>query len=239
MSSSKITLIGFHRYFEASDRDLWEYLSVPEGIDKETLVANIMMRGSEFECYYGDPEFMHDAMKIWSRKWYWTFDKWLKAINIEYDPLYNYDRHEEWTDDSTGAHNETENRTENKEVSDILDSTQSSTGSDKIETKTENKVSAFDSSSYQPKDLTESESESSTKADTTGKDSRAITDETGIDRTTDGTDSRNNIHKGHLYGNIGVTTSQQMLQSEIEVAMFNLYDNITDVFLREFTIPIY
>ena len=239
MSSSKITLMGFHRYFEASGRDLWEYLSVPAGIDKETLIANILMRGADFECYYGDPEFLHDAMKVWSNKWYWTFSKWHKAITLEYEPLYNYDRHEEWTDESKGEHKETEKRTENKDVSDVLDSTQSSTGSDTIETKTENKVSAFDSGYYQPKDLTESESGSTTEAETTGKDSREISDDTEINRDTDGSDSRDNTHKGHLYGNIGVTTSQQMLQSELDVALFNLYDNITDIFLREFTIPIY
>lgn len=55
------------------------------------------------------------------------------------------------------------------------------------------------------------------------------------------TGSHDNLgqHEGHLYGNIGVTTSQQMLQSELDIAYWNLYDHIADLFISEFTIPIY
>lgn len=41
------------------------------------------------------------------------------------------------------------------------------------------------------------------------------------------------------YGNIGVTTSQQMLQSELDIALFNVYKRITTMFMCELTIPIY
>ena len=46
-------------------------------------------------------------------------------------------------------------------------------------------------------------------------------------------------HEGHLYGNIGVTTSQQMLESEYEVARFNIYEQIADLFIKEFCICVY
>ena len=46
-------------------------------------------------------------------------------------------------------------------------------------------------------------------------------------------------HTGRLYGNIGVTTSQQMLQSELDIAKFNLYDQIADIFCEEFCLMIY
>ena len=55
----------------------------------------------------------------------------------------------------------------------------------------------------------------------------------------DGGSKNNAKHKGHIHGNIGVTTSQQMLQSELEIAQWNLYEHISDIFLSDFVIPIY
>lgn len=46
--------------------------------------------------------------------------------------------------------------------------------------------------------------------------------------------------KGHLYGNIGVTTSAQMLEGEISVRdRFNIYDIICNSFKRKFCVMIY
>jgi len=44
---------------------------------------------------------------------------------------------------------------------------------------------------------------------------------------------------GRAHGNIGVTTSQQMLQSELDIVAWNIYEHITDLFLQEFVIPVY
>ena len=47
-------------------------------------------------------------------------------------------------------------------------------------------------------------------------------------------------HDAHLYGNIGVTTSQKMLEDEIELRyMFGVYDLIAAKFAEEFCIAIY
>lgn len=47
-------------------------------------------------------------------------------------------------------------------------------------------------------------------------------------------------HKGRMYGNIGVTTSAQMLEGEISVRnRFNIYDIICNSFKRKFCVMIY
>lgn len=52
--------------------------------------------------------------------------------------------------------------------------------------------------------------------------------------------SRDYNHSAHLWGNIGVTTSQSMLTDEIEVRnKYNLMDIICDSFKREFCLAIY
>ena len=44
---------------------------------------------------------------------------------------------------------------------------------------------------------------------------------------------------GHAHGNIGVTTTQKMLESERRVAMFNFYDAVIRDFQKRFLIWVY
>lgn len=219
MAISKITLIGFNNYMEAAGDDLFKYLNVPVELDKSLLVNNILFRGGEFEALYGDPYFMQNMIKIWSDKWQRTMQKWVNALNVDYDPLYNYDRHEIYTD----THSETEdiNKTENVKAKD--NSTSSGTGN------TNNLVSAYDSSSLVPHDNTNSATTGTNKSD-------ATTDVKGDqNRKTSGTIK----HDAHLYGNIGVTTSQQMLSDELDIQAWNIYEHITDAFLTDMVIYVY
>lgn len=59
--------------------------------------------------------------------------------------------------------------------------------------------------------------------------------------TTTGNENRTNNkqHKLRAFGNIGVTTSQQMLQSELDIALWNIYEHITDMFIEEFCVLLY
>lgn len=79
-------------------------------------------------------------------------------------------------------------------------------------------------------------------------DTRNITDNTERELTSTGqySDTSNDAsntefgHTGHLYGNIGVTTSQSMLTDEIDVRMkYNFYDILSEEFKREFCIMVY
>ena len=57
--------------------------------------------------------------------------------------------------------------------------------------------------------------------------------------STDASGKYANKRDGLAYGNIGITTSQQMLESELEVARWNLIEQITDMFIRDFCILVY
>ena len=83
--------------------------------------------------------------------------------------------------------------------------------------------SAYDQSAYSPYEKT-------TNGGTVGT------------TTTDGTDTEmeNDFeHRGRIHGNIGVTTSQQMLEAELNLGYWNVYEKITELFLQEFVIPVY
>lgn len=203
MATAKITLLGMYKWMQLNDDDLFNGLTVPTGINKQTLVNTILTNGGEFETLYADATFMKDMIGLWSDKWQKTMDKWAKALAIDYNPLENYDRMEEWAD----------NKLEHAIASDS--SNQSGSGN------VTNQKSAYDSTEYQNHD----------KADSTSSGTNNATANTVAQGSS--------THGGRTHGNIGVTTSQQMLQAELDVARFNLYNEIADVFLTELCIYTY
>jgi hypothetical protein len=224
-------MIGMETALQMKDQHLFDNLVLPEGIDKDDVTDNIMLEGSEFEVVYPDPDLFRAAIGVWGRKYYRTFDKWIKALNIDYAPLENYDRNEHWTDtgdedSNSGALNVTNTTTSN--------TTDSTSGNDRSGN-SENQVSAFDSSSYQPSEKTiySEDTDSTETIDSSGSAATNSSD------TSEYHKDNTNEHTGRIHGNIGVTTSQQMLQAELDVQKFNIVQQITDLFLQEFTIMIY
>lgn len=103
--------------------------------------------------------------------------------------------------------------TETRDLAGSLDGT---SGTD--ETRTD-KRSAYDSSAFQNADQSILDSDSTVHNDSTDT----------------GTIERERIE----HGNIGVTTTQQMIQEERDIAEFNIYAFIIDEFKRRFCIMVY
>lgn len=89
-------------------------------------------------------------------------------------------------------------------------------------TSVENQISADNASTYQP----------DSKAINSGKDQRDISEKhTGIDKRD---------YDSHVYGNIGVTSSQQLLQSELDlIPELDLIEFVADDFHSEFNLMLY
>lgn len=219
MATAKLTMIDLQRFMLANGDDLFSLMTLPDGIDKDTLTGNILLRGGEFEVLYADPVFMRDMISIWARKWSRTFTKWVEALSIEYDPLENYDRREEWTD----TRNRNDSSTEGTSASSNVSGNVNTTGT------AEKKVSAYDSNTYQP-----SEQSTTSNNETSGSNTSSSG---SLNRS--GEEHEGAKHLGRIHGNIGVTTSQMMLESQLSISEWNLYEHITDLFLSEFIIPIY
>lgn len=126
----------------------------------------------------------------------------------------------------------------------------------------ENEVSAYNESTYQSdkRTVTDKEAESgterTTERDLTDSHKRNLTD--SHSRNLSDSHSRNlsdsrtrNLkdstagdrameHVGHLYGNIGLTTSQQMIIAEIDMrGKYNIYDIIAELLRGEFCLYYY
>lgn len=286
MAQSKITLIGLEKYLNP-ERSVFDDLVLPEGIDKEILVGSILMRCQEFELLWSDPDFMIDAVNIWSRKYYWTFERWVKVLNEKYDPLYNKDYYEEITDTHSGDYSKegsgsnsgsnstsedftrTDNLTEADDHTrtDNITRTDDLTRTDNLSTTNDNTQThsekAYNSNGYvgTTQDVTDQDGSQTGTVKNTGtvKDTGTVRNagtvtNTGTVRNAggssgsysdtnsndeSGTDSYENKHMYHGYGNIGITSAQELVLKELDVARHNMYDHIADLFASEFCIMVY
>lgn len=166
-----LSIAGLYVY----DNSIFDSMSIPDGVDKDTLIFNLLSETAEFEILYADVDFMKEMIKMWSAKELPVWERMFKTTKLEYNPIENYDRIEEWTDDNTG-----------NAVS---------------------RVAAFNEGDLVP--------------------------------SGDGDTVTHGAHKGRTHGNIGVTTSQQMIEAERKVSAFNIYDYIVQSFKARFCIMVY
>lgn len=206
-----IPLYAFYQW----DDTLFDLLEVPEGIDKDKLVDNILLEAGERSVIYSDSDFLKNAIGIWSNTYQATFERWAKALAIEYDPLENYDRLENWTDN--GTHSGT---------------TQTSTTDSQTTGQTTSGTNTHSTVAYP--DNTWHDTEKDVDSGNVSINVSGTGSGTGTESATDASE-----HEGRVHGNIGVTTSQQMLQAELDLGYWNIIVKITDLFIENFIIMIY
>lgn len=154
----------------------------------------------------------------------YTYDKLYKTLNLEYNPILNYDmqEHEETenrgsdvTSKSVGSHTDSETD-DGRQITDSYakDTTTDDSNADKA---------PFNSQTYQKLDKGHNTQVRDARTDT-HKDSG-----TTITRSYGGHQDQDTLQHGHditrdltRSGNIGTMTTQDMIKQEREVAMFNL-----------------
>lgn len=193
-----LSILGLYNY----DNSIFDLFVVPDGMNKELIINNILLECAEMEIIYPEPDIMKNAIGLWSNKQLESWERMYKAMQLEYDPIYNYDRFEEWLDSNQSTAQSNSNTTANRNGT------------------TKHQVNAFNSG------ITDSNSDTITNND---KDTT----------TTDSNNSNIGTHSGHLYGNIGVTTSQDMVLSEVNVSKFIVQDYIIEQFKERFCLLVY
>ena len=212
MDNIRIPLMTLYNY----DNSIFDGLSLPEGIDKELLIDRIMIRGGEYESVYTSVPFLKSAISNWSATHRHLIDRWMEVYNKEFEPLENYDRIEDWTDDG----NNTTKGTGTTKGSDQAHAQGNVTGT--------NTVSAYNTNNLVNDNGTSQGNITNT------------TSSTQTDSTTESKDVTHSKHSGRVHGNIGVTTSMQMYESFwlLMQEYGNIYDSIATLFLQDFVVPI-
>ena len=229
--SATVSLLGLKRL---NDGILGE-LVVPDGVDVELVKDNLLAETAELEVIYPDAMFMQAMIGRWSAKELPIWERLYKTTLLEYNPIENYDRMEEWT--------EAEDTKKNTEA----DATGTSrTDTDGTSTRQSNTDGVINDqkyvSAYNEVEFTPTERDNNTqneKNESEQKDVGTVSVKTSAENTTDETGNRNLLRKGRAHGNIGVTTSQQMIEAERDVALYNIIDVIINSFKNRFCLQVY
>lgn len=248
MSNARLTMIGLYNF----DDTLFVNLQVPESLDKQDVIDSILLRCGEMPVLYSNVSMCKTMIGLWSRKWYHGIERILSTLNDDYNPLHNFDRYEKYSDNDKKAETNTKNNTlTESHDNDITDNnritTESSSTMDNANGNVNtNDVSAFNDSEYQPSSKSTLDGTihqtDNTDSETTARNTRSDTgSHNATNSETVGYNTDNNFtHDGHLYGNIGLTTSQQMVSSELSLrSQTNIYDVIAEIFMRDFCIYVY
>ena len=175
-----ISLLGLYNW----DSTILDGLVVPAGVDRQTVISNLLRECAELEIIYPQPEALKFFVGEWAKERLPVWKKLETTMHYDYDPISNYDRKEEWTDEISG----------------------STAGT------SENQTAGYNSAGA---DVPESKSSASSSAN--GKNKRT----------------------GRAYGNIGVTTTQQMIEEERRVSEFDIDHIIINEFKKTFCLMIY
>lgn len=229
--SATVSLLGLKRL---NDGILGE-LVVPDGVDVELVKDNLLAETAELEVIYPDAIFMQAMIGRWSAKELPIWERLYKTTLLEYNPIENYDRMEEWTEaEDTKKNTEADATGTSKTDTDGTSTRESNTDGVINDQKY---VSAYNETYFTPTERdnnTQNEKNNSEQ-----KDVGTVSVKTSAENTTDETGNRNLLRKGRAHGNIGVTTSQQMIEAEREVALYNIIDVIINSFKNRFCLQVY
>ncbi len=185
--NSTLSILGLYN----ADPSLFDEMQLPEALDRKTVINGILLKCSELEILYTDPEYMKNALRIWSAYRVTVWQSLYETTQYEYNPIWNKD----------GTIIETENRN------------------------TSSKASGSGTGQQAVKAFNESEWADHTKNTSTSQASSSENE--GITR------------ERREQGNIGVTTTQQMIREERDISEFNVIQYIIDDFQNEFCLQVY
>ena len=236
---TRLSVLGLYTW----NSHLFDELRIPIGMtdqDRETIVGNILSECAELECLFPDYDYCKTMIGLWSKLCLPTWQRIYDAAKMEYNPIENYNRTEIETvnSDQTDAHSGSDTRKDSGTDTQLVSSsgTETNTGTDT----NSGYVTSYDSNNPQlhdRNDLTHghivSDDNSGSNSTTYGK-TETFTNGESINRV--GETTREN----HTTGNIGVTTSQQMLEQELEVApKLNIINIMIESFRNRFCLLVY
>lgn len=198
------------------DDTLFDGMVLPDDINdddtKKLIVDDIILRHGDTPLFIPEPTVMKYYITSWSTRMLPIFTRMYAACTAEYNPIENYDR----TEDRSETTKDTMGNTR------TLNTSTSTTGTNT----TEDSVSAENVTTFSP----------DTKSVQTPNLNEADTGTIGDSGNYNGSLTI----KSNIHGNIGVTTSQQMLESELQlVPKLDIIRIISDSWAAEFCLAVY
>ena len=250
-----LDLLGMYQY----DNTVLDLMQIPEALDRQTLIDNLLMESAEMEILYSNIGFLKQAIGSWSAKNLHVWEELYDTTQYEYNPIWNKDGTiiEVETRNLAGSDHTTDNtdRIDNLQDKNTRNFTDTDT-KNLTDTETRNlsdsnthSVYGFNSSTAAPESKDDGTQGGTDTITHTGTDTIAHTgtdtiDHSGrqdIDRTMqkNTTDTGTIKHERTERGNIGLTSTQALIKEQREVAEYNVMDIIIKDFIQRFCIGIY
>ena len=218
------------------DPTVFDNMQLPDDIELQDVADHILFKYGDTPLFVPDPAILKYYIGQWSKRRLPLWKRYKDAIEAEYNPLENYDRQEDVT---TTRNNKL---TKSGTISDAHTGTTTDTHTGSVTTENSGTVTdkraADNSSGWENYD----QQVPDTKVEATNDLTDETTHNDTIERTLGTTDTENGGEKiiGRIHGNIGVTTSQQMLTSELDlIPRLDLIDYIVDDWHAEFCLAMY
>lgn len=238
-TGAKLSIMGLYNY----NPEIFDDLTVPAGIDKETVVDNILMECYDFELLFPSYNLMKIGIRTWSKTELPIWEKLYNTENLEYNPIWNVDG------DITETREVTRERSgqDNRVLNIVGDDNNVTTGVNNTDTVVESSGdNTHSEAGYNETDLVITEKDENSSESTTNVDGSFTENRSGNHReiqNNDGSNSENETVGESLHtrrtGNIGVTTTQQMIREERDVVTFSTIKYITDSFKKRFCLLVY
>lgn len=199
-----------------------------KGVSKEQLIEHFLLSYGDLTPVYQDPKYLRRHVTSVARSLQWTIDHLWEVTQLEYNPIENYDRIESWTDNGNGTFQKGTVNTE-----ETYQKGTATTTFGKVSDAT-HKVAAFNSSTPEVAN-TDNVTDSGSDTQSYGVDTTNGSITNGLDSST-----TNGNHEGRIHGNIGVTTSQQMMQAEIDLSKaYNFLDEVCKLYADRLLIGVW
>ena len=234
-------LIGLYNY----DQTLLDSLTLPEDLEdkRDIIKENILLETAEQELIYPDATFLKYAIGVWSAKQSPIWEELYATTQYEYNPIWNVDGTVVEDRDLKGTDYLTDDHTTTRTHTDTITRTHNDTlttthGAGSTNT---HSVYGFNSSTEAPadKDITTTNGTDSDAHTGTVTDAHtgSITDKDTGTRKHDTSDS--GTVTTTRTGNIGVTSTQSLIQEQREVVKLNIIDVIIKDFADRFCLKVY
>ena len=218
-----LDLMGIYNY----DPTILDLMQIPAALDRQTLIDNLIMETAEMEILYSNADFLKSAIGSWSAKNLHVWEELYDTTQYEYNPI--------WNKDGTIVEVETRNLAGTDHTTDNTDRVDNLQDKETRDLKDKNlhSVFGFNSSSSAPESQDEGEYKGNDTFDHTGRQD--------LDRTFDKatTDTGTVKHERTEQGNIGLTSTQELIEKQRSVVTFNVMDVIIKDFMQRFCIGVY
>lgn len=193
---------------------------LPTGLEHETLDPLLLAETAELEILYPEPTTLAAVIKAWATARGPAWSRMQTALTAQYNPIHNYDRAEEWSEEKEGE--------SNRGGSSDRGNSSTTTGSDSASL-TSDRAGYNSAAANAP----------SSKDVSSGSSTTTVTGSQDDSWEEAGTNAESSSRSGHVSGNIGVTTSQQMIEAELELRKIDIYRLIVQEFKTMFCLGVY